>query len=94
MDTVLQGRIAAWIAEHEAEIAQELSEWVRIPSMLDKTTAAAGKPFGQGVADMLKHAAARAESMGLPQLTPTAAGSGYTGRTSAMSSDSISCHAG
>lgn len=27
MDTVLQGRIAAWIAEHEAEIAQELSEW-------------------------------------------------------------------
>lgn len=65
MDTVLQEKIAAWIAAHEAEITQELSEWVQIPSMLDKATAAEGKPFGQGVADMLSHAAARAEAMGL-----------------------------
>ena len=65
MDTVLHGRIAAWLKAHEEEMAQELSEWVQIPSVHDLSTATAGQPFGQGVADMFAHVIKRAEAQGL-----------------------------
>ena len=63
MDTVLHGKIEAWLKAHEEEMARELSEWVRIPSVHDQSTAAEGRPFGQGVADMFEHVRKRAESL-------------------------------
>lgn len=60
MDENLE-RVRKWTFEHQQEMSEELSRYIRIPSVRDDLTAEEGKPFGKEYARMLEYVSAQAK---------------------------------
>ncbi|MCL2894186.1 Sapep family Mn(2+)-dependent dipeptidase [Brenneria tiliae] len=57
-------RIDEWVAQHQQELLDDLSAWVRVPSVSRADQAAEGAPFGPACAQVLDLALHRARELG------------------------------